>query len=302
MHTTGFIVVLLAGLAPTGPLEPLGRLSDPAIREASGIVQSRRHPDIFWVHNDSGNPPLLFAVRLDGSLVRKYKVQVPNIDWEDIAADDRGHLYLGEIGNNEHLLPLRAVYQFDEPDPARSEGTAIAVVTASYYRFPTGGRFDAEGLFVDHGRAIVVAKTVGGREAELFAIPFNPPAPLLRPATPRSLGRLTGFTEPATGASLSPDGHLLAVCSARETRVYRRAQGDRWSPGGVVRYRASDIEAVCWDGADLILAGESGGLYRIAESSWRGAGRTAPPRARTFRFPIPDSKFQIVNLRVPMSN
>src|SRR3954465_12348967 len=100
MRANDFIVLLLAGLAGAAALEPLGRLRDPAIREASGLVKSRRHPDLYWVHNDSGNPPCLFAVRRDGTLVRKYTVGVPNVDWEDIAADDRGHLYLGEIGNN----------------------------------------------------------------------------------------------------------------------------------------------------------------------------------------------------------
>ena len=100
-------------------LERLGRFGHPPIQEASGIVASRRHPGIFWVHNDSGNPPALFAVRRDGSLVREYKVSAPNVDWEDIAIDDAGHLFLGDIGNNGLLLPLRMIYRLDEPDPAQ---------------------------------------------------------------------------------------------------------------------------------------------------------------------------------------
>ena len=49
-------------LAPgdrAGPLglQPIGRLDHPPIREASGIVASRRHRGVFWVHNDSGTPP-----------------------------------------------------------------------------------------------------------------------------------------------------------------------------------------------------------------------------------------------------
>ena len=93
----------------------------------------------------------------------------------------RGHLYLGEIGNNDGRLPLRAIYMIDEPDPARASATSLPVTRASFYRFPRGGRFDAEGLFIENGRAIVVAKTFDGREAELFAIPHSP---LLRPALP----------------------------------------------------------------------------------------------------------------------
>src|SRR6516165_11844808 len=91
------------------PLEPLGGLDVKAVPEASGIVKSRRYPGIFWVHNDSGNPPLLFAIRGDGCIVRQFRVAVPNIDWEDIAIDDQGHLYVGDIGNIGGVLPLRAI-------------------------------------------------------------------------------------------------------------------------------------------------------------------------------------------------
>src|SRR3954447_5690133 len=117
MIHAGWLVLALAGGTADGGPEPIGRLAHPAIREASGIVQSRRHPGIFWVHNDSGNPPALFAVTREGRLVREYAVAAPNVDWEDIAIDDAGHLYLGEIGNNGGRLPLRAIYQVDEPDP-----------------------------------------------------------------------------------------------------------------------------------------------------------------------------------------
>src|SRR4051795_12516953 len=107
MHVIGLIgLALKIGQPSNQGLEPIGRLAHPAIREASGIVQSRRFPGIFWTHNDSGNPPSLFAVTREGSLVREYKVAVPNVDWEDIAIDDDGHLYLGEIGNNDGRLPL----------------------------------------------------------------------------------------------------------------------------------------------------------------------------------------------------
>src|SRR6516162_10474875 len=109
----------------TGPVlavpEPMGRFDPRALPEASGIVKSRRHPGIFWVHNDSGNAPLLFAVRADGRIVRRFRLAFPNLDWEDIAIDDQGHLYLGDIGNNSGLLRVRTIYQLDEPDPSLPE-------------------------------------------------------------------------------------------------------------------------------------------------------------------------------------
>ena len=78
-------------------------------------------PGIFWVHNDSGNAPLLFAVRSDGRIVRRFRLAIPNLDWEDIAIDDQGHLYLGDIGNNTGLLRVRTIYRLDEPDPSSPE-------------------------------------------------------------------------------------------------------------------------------------------------------------------------------------
>src|SRR3954469_24128737 len=97
------LALLLADDVRPADLRTIGRLPHPAIREASGIVASRRHPGVFWVHGDSGTGPSLFAVRRDGSLVRSYTVKVPNIDWEDISLDDAGRLYLGDIGNNGGL-------------------------------------------------------------------------------------------------------------------------------------------------------------------------------------------------------
>ncbi len=276
MHAIGLIgLTLTIGQTSAKRLEPIGRLEHPAIREASGIVQSRRFPGVFWTHNDSGNPPALFAVTRDGKLIREYTVAVPNVDWEDIAIDDAGHLYLGEIGNNDGRLPLRAIYEIDEPDPTRASATPLPVTKASFYRFPRGGRFDAEGLFIDRGRAIVVAKTFDGREAELFAIPLDPPAPLLRPALPEPVGRLPGLIEPATAADLSRDGRHLAVASTHATRVYERDRSGGWKLVGAVPHRSDVMEALCWDGDDLILAGEGRGLYRIAERTWRRSVR--PP-------------------------
>jgi hypothetical protein len=270
-------LIILGEASGSAPLEPLGRFDASAIPEASGIVKSRRFPDIFWVHNDSGNPPLLFAVRRDGRIVRRFRVAVPNVDWEDIAMDDRGHLYLGDIGNNGGLLPLRVIYRIDEPDPSSPGDRPLPAAASTFYALPATNRFDAESLFYDRGTAVVVAKYFDGREAELFAIALEPPAPLARPARPRLMGRLPGFREPATGADLSTDNTLLAVTSETVTRVYRRNESAAWRLVAEVRYEPLPVEGIAWDGRDLILAAEEGrGLYRLSEATWRAAARTEP--------------------------
>jgi hypothetical protein len=104
----------------------------------------------------------------------------------------------------------------------------------------------------------------------LYSVPLDPAAPLLRPALPERLGTLPAFVEPATGAGLTADGHSLAVCSYDVARIYRR-ESDRWTLAATVRYEADGIEAIAWDGEDLILAGEGRGLFRIAATTWRAS-------------------------------
>jgi hypothetical protein len=265
--------------APPSALEPLGTFDPRRLPEVSGIVKSRRHADIFWIHNDSGNPPLLFAIRKDGTIVREFRLAVPNIDWEDIAIDDQGHLYLGDIGNNGGLLAVRVVYQFAEPDPAAAVKEPLAPIASSFYVLPRIDRFDAEGIFyeAESGSVTVVSKRFNGRKAELLSIPFRPPAPLLRPATPRVIAVLPGFVEPATGASLSPDGQLLAVCSETVTRVYARGQNPPWSLLAEVRYESRPIEGIAWDGLDLIAVSEGRGIDRISGPTWMRTKRGELP-------------------------
>lgn len=272
------LLLTLAWPADLGPLERVGRVGDRELCEVSGTVRSRVHPGVFWVHNDSGNPAALFAIRADGTVLRRYAVAAPNLDWEDIATDDEGHLYVGDIGNNRGWLPRRAVYAFDEPDPSRPAEGPLRPTRVSYYRFPEGGRFDAEGLFVDEGRAIVVEKRLDGRAAGLFAIPLDPPAPADAPALPARVGTLEGFREPATGADLASDGRRLAVCGVTVGRVYERREGGGWRPSGAFRVPPGVVEAVAWDGDDLLLVSEPGEIYRVDERAWRpgsGSGRDA---------------------------
>ncbi len=262
----------LAAQAPT--LEPLGRFDLKAIPESSGIVKSRSRPDVFWVHNDSGNPATLFAVDLRGRILNRFAIAVPNIDWEDLAIDDQGRLYIGDVGNNGGLLAIRMIHQIAEPDPGKPSAVPIKPLSSSFYAMPRDARFDAEALVVDDGRAILVAKRFDGRQAELFEVPLTPPAPLLRPAKPRRIGVLPGFVEPATGADLSADGRLLAVCGNRVTRVYERGDDRAWDSLRLlaeVFHEPLGTEGVAWDEMDLIHVSEGRGLDRIAERTWRRA-------------------------------
>src|SRR5262249_26664738 len=81
--------------------DPSAALADPVLTEVSGVVASRAHPPVFWVHNDSGGEPTVYAISPTGASLGAYPIAgATAIDWEDIAigpGPERGtsYLYLG---------------------------------------------------------------------------------------------------------------------------------------------------------------------------------------------------------------
>ncbi len=210
-----FSLLLATCLAcsPPDPLIPEGQVRHPDAAELSGLVASRQHQGVFWTHPDSGHPPLLFALKADGTVLARFSVDALNLDWEDIATDDSGHLIVGDTGNNTRLLPIRTLYVLDEPDPHRVQESPVPVLYSITYRSPPEGAFDAEALVISRGEAVLISKTAPDQPAILYSIPLTRPRSRV-PASLKKLGTLAGFSEPVTGADLSTDGRFLAVCCA----------------------------------------------------------------------------------------
>jgi hypothetical protein len=238
--------------ADTEGVTLLGKITDPAITESSGIVASRRYPGVFWTHNDSGNPPAIYAIRANGALIRAYPVKSPSCrDWEDIAIDDAGHLYLGETGNNGARFRQIAVYRLDEPDPLTAlppgqKPPTLAVHRTWQLRFPNARPFDCESLFVYKGYGYVCSKLFTGQQAGLyrFALVENQ----LKPATLQLVAHLP-IRWPVTGADLSPDGLRLAIVTNAGPYLFQ-VNGDPIRAGNLtpthISYLHPHLEAICF--------------------------------------------------------
>ena len=55
-------------------LQQVGETAHPPIDEMSGIVRSRWQDNMWWVHNDSGDEPRLFAVDSTGAEIGRAHV------------------------------------------------------------------------------------------------------------------------------------------------------------------------------------------------------------------------------------
>src|SRR4029453_215669 len=183
------------------------RISDPRITESSGVIPSRRYPNVFWTHNDGGGPKkqVLYAIDREGKTRAAFPVVGPRFhDWEDIAIDDAGHLYLGDIGNNDSREDKLAVSEIDEPDPTSGTGS-MSPKRGWTLKFP-GAPFDCESLFIWKDYGYVISKVFGNARAQVFRFALeNPNGPVTL-----ELVATTKIESPVTGADISVPGHLPA--------------------------------------------------------------------------------------------
>ena len=256
----------------TPPWQPLGQYTHNAIRESSGIVASRQFEGVYWTLNDSGNPSTLYATKRNGTLIKEIEIRgTRNIDWEALAIDDKGHLWIGDIGNNSRMRIDLNVTVVKEPDPYTE--TEAHVIAKYPYKYPERN-VDAEGLFIADGIPYIVTKEQSS--AILFRFPT------MTAGSKQILERVGEFEEArlVTGAGISPDGKKLAVCTYNALWVYHNDAGDIsqmiQSKPWVLQHNFQG-EAICFEGYNLYLTNEARDIYSLPQF-WYEKQLQLPPK------------------------
>src|SRR2546425_12140467 len=166
----GMVLISIVSCAPAADVERIGTI-DPEIKECSGVVASRRFPDVFWVHSD-GAREHLYAINRKGAILTEFKVKGATFhDWEDITLDANNNLYAADTGDNNSKRPEVGVYQFPEPDP-KSGKKSVHVARQWRLRYPTGPR-DCESIVVLGTNCFLISKMTRNRLPEVFTFPLQ---------------------------------------------------------------------------------------------------------------------------------
>ena len=199
-----------------GPARLLANLADQAVVESSGLAASRRHPDRYWTHNDSGDAARLFCFDRAGASCGTWPVTGAEArDWEDMAAgpgpEGDPTLFVGDIGDNGRARAGVTVHLVAEPE-ATSAPRPLAARSVRL-TYPDGAH-DAEALLVHPatGDLYVVTKEVTGRAGVYKAaapLPLGGEARLVLVADVAVPG-------PVTGGDIAPDGTRVALCTYLE--------------------------------------------------------------------------------------
>ncbi len=204
---------------------PVGILTDERITEVSGIAASRLNPGVFWIHEDSGSPPEIYGVSLNGVLLARCTLTgVSPVDCEDIAVgpgprSGGNYIYLADIGDNGMRRRTISVYRFPEPRlDAASGGGRLEITDVEMFRLVYPDRpHDAETLLIDPSSGELYVITKWEPRSRIYRAKLEDPESTV-------VLEYTGDLpfNGATGGDVSPDGRWIIIRTYFTAYIWRR--------------------------------------------------------------------------------
>jgi len=255
-----------------GSAQRLGKMTDRALYEASGLAASPGNPGYLWTVNDSGNDAGVLLV--DTSLHVQMKcilAGIDNRDWEDVVAgpgpdSTKHYIYVGEIGDNKGKHPLSYIYRFEEPVLSRSGTTGdeprileITKFDTITFRLPQGPK-DMEALFMD--RQTRDLYVVSKREEPVYLYRIAYPYSTQDTLTAKKVMALPIAS--ITAADLSPDGKQMVMKNYKHIYYWSSAE-----PTSIVSLLAQQPFEVPYEeepqGEAMTWALDGSGFYTLSE-------------------------------------
>lgn len=253
------------------------------IHESSGMVCT--DSGIIWTINDHVDNKL-FAISLHDTLhsVNTQGVDVLNAahhDWEDLAQDESGNIYIGDFGNNLNRRPRFAIYKINlTGNISRKTSDSLPAVTAELISFhypdqkqfpppPANWNFDCEAFFHLSDSLYLFSKNVSNPNngfTKIYRLSDQPGA------YTADLVDSFCLNEPVTGADVSADGKTVVLLTYFSLWILKEFSGNDFFGGKIFQLPLRGLtqkEAVCFtNDRELFITderhyGKGGKLYKV---------------------------------------
>jgi len=209
-----------------------GHMQDKRLNETSGIAASAINPDIYYVHNDSGDTSRFFAITPNGTLKRTFyfkgdpRASLGVTDCEDIAVGPgpdtgKSYIYLGDIGDNHSTRPYITVYRI--PEPSITQPDSIVKAVPLHLNYPDGAK-DAETLMVDPLEKLLYIVSKRHNRVGVYTTPLTFKANDTLTLTKRCQLHFSGLPlfKWITAGDISKDGRQILLKSYVRVYYWRR--------------------------------------------------------------------------------
>jgi hypothetical protein len=268
-------MLLLTAPAFSQPLKILAQLP-PFLTESSGLEVSG--PNEIWTFNDGGGEEALYLIDTSGNLLKTLTINISwNRDWEDIAQDDQGNVYIANVGNNTNDNTDLTIFKIPDPSAVQSNSVAAQLISFSYedqWSFPPPAdslHFDCEAIWWYENHLYLCTKNRTDPFdgiAYVYRLPDAPGQYVAEKIGAFDTGGTTMLNYWITAGDVSPDGSRLCLLSSDKMWIFSGFSGDDFFGGQQVQIDfpyVSQKEAVCFVTNDL--------LYITDEETFPGFGR-----------------------------
>ncbi|MEX0312772.1 MAG: hypothetical protein AB3N18_01240 [Allomuricauda sp.] len=263
-----FILVVFQACAQKpwyGDLKFEGKIPS-QLSEVSGLIYTA--PSL-WLIEDNGNKDHIYSINLKGQLIKDYKVKnAKNNDWEDLAKDENGNIFIGNFGNNDNDRKNLSIYKIPNPDKEKGDAVEAEQIKFSYpeqKKFPPKKSkllYDCEAFFYKNGFLYLITKN-RVRPYTGKALIYKVPA-VKGSYKAELVGEFASCTNQKfcsiTAADISPDGKKVALLSSGRIWLFSNFSGDDFTKGIQqvidVKHRTQQ-ESICFlDNSTLLVADE----------------------------------------------
>ena len=244
--------------------------------ESSGVVKAG--PNSFWTHNDSGGLPELYEFDSSGTLLRTLSLSgATNVDWEDLAMDSAGYIYIGDVGNNFNFRQELKIFKI--PPPSAIIGNIVSDFDTIWFHYADQTQFppplsqwnyDLEAMTIIGDSIYLFTKnrtnpaTGYSRVYTIPAVEGNYAADL-RDSIFTGTGTIDHYG--ITGAASNADGSTLVLISNLRTWIFNGYSLPYFSQGTVQTFEFANPSA-----KEAVTFGNDSTIWMTSEGSPTAAG------------------------------
>ena len=260
--------------------EDRGLIENSSLKEASGLVASRKNVGYLWAHNDSGDENRIFLIDSYGKGKREFKLQgAENRDWEDMGivseTDGSATIYLADFGDNNANSSSYALYWCKEPmvDANTPLTNTISQVSKLTFNLSDGAR-DMECLLIDQKTKDIFI--ISKRESNKRLYKISASSVIAGGSAKAEFIRELNFSKPLssdfrfvtpayiTGGSISPDNSEILVKNYFEIYYWKRKAGESISDA-LSRTPKTVPYKLEYQGEGITFAADGNGYFTISE-------------------------------------
>ncbi|WP_026461613.1 hypothetical protein [Adhaeribacter aquaticus] len=241
-------------------VEQVGKMAKEEVMENSGFAITE--DGNLWTHADGGNLPVLYKINTAGKLLATVEIpNTTNIDWEDLAKDDQGNIYIGDFGNNGNKRQNLRIFRVKENNVNQVD--TILFHYADQNDFPpkkSDRNFDCEAFFFHKGNLYLFSKDRGKTETvKVYKVPAQPGK-----YEAKVIDEIQISTQ-ITAADISPDGKRMALLGYGNVYLFD-IEGEKFFDGKkycIPVGKSGQAEAMVFlNNTDFIFSNEAGKIFK----------------------------------------